>query len=76
MVSSESVYAIAFGVLLIIAAVFCGAYTETRKVWWIFNVTVAPYREWAMPLVLVGVVLIAVGVLVEAREREKHAKTT
>jgi len=58
---------IILGILLLLGGLFAYFYTEIR---WFF--VIAPYRDMAAPLIIVGVILLVVGFVSNARAQEEQ----
>ncbi len=50
------------GVVLIIAAIFAGTYSETAIKFGDFSLGSKPYSDWAPPLAVGGIVVLAIGI--------------
>jgi len=56
------------GAMLLVGGIFCHYYTEPF-VFWIYPYGVHPFRWFAMPMIIVGVLLMMAGIIVDVLER-------
>lgn len=53
---------IVLGIVVLIAGVFCSAYsTTTSYLWGAYSTTAYPLQQYGMPLILAGIVIAAIG---------------
>ncbi|MGA3061020.1 MAG: hypothetical protein ABSD92_11715 [Candidatus Bathyarchaeia archaeon] len=59
-----------FGALAILVGLYVYLYYETNVIGWI-GLAFEPYRNYAIPLIIVGIALLITGYLTEQRARKK-----
>lgn len=65
-----SAFGYVFGVLFLLVGVYAYVYYKTDWIGWI-GLAFYPYQNYALPLIIVGFVLLIVGFIIEKRVRGK-----
>ena len=60
-----------FGVLFLAVGLYAYVYYKTDWIGWI-GLAFTPYQNYALPLIIAGVALLAVGIIIEKQVRRKR----